>query len=45
MAQYDSSDSGASLGDMLGAALNKGHQGGKKAVDENKDEDTGEKED
>jgi small subunit ribosomal protein S1 len=44
VAQYGSSDSGASLGDILGAALKKATKGGKKAADAKPDESEGEKE-
>jgi small subunit ribosomal protein S1 len=39
VAQYGSSDSGASLGDILGAALKKATKGGKKAAEAEKEED------
>ncbi|HEY8696982.1 MAG TPA: 30S ribosomal protein S1, partial [Rhizomicrobium sp.] len=45
VAQYGSSDSGASLGDILGAALKKATKGGKKAAEAEKEENEGEKED
>jgi small subunit ribosomal protein S1 len=45
VAQYGSSDSGASLGDILGAALKKATKGGKKAAEAKPDESEGEKED
>jgi small subunit ribosomal protein S1 len=45
VAQYGSSDSGASLGDILGAALKKATKGGKKAAEAEPEESEGEKED
>jgi small subunit ribosomal protein S1 len=45
VAQYGSSDSGASLGDILGAALKKATKGGKKAAESEQEEGEGEKED
>jgi small subunit ribosomal protein S1 len=44
VAQYGSSDSGASLGDILGAALKKATKGGKKAAEAEPEESEGEKE-